>query len=609
MKSLSLRSVIVCALASLLVALIAHQNMIRRGLDSDQTKVGVPIAGYSSDINDNYLYFSLIKRGAAACRDPAGDNEIDASGNPLACTYVPAIVADHLLYQTVRLVAPSRSAALGILLIVQTGLLAFAALILIQQILHRKLGPFAALLLAGGVIFLSDAFSWSLRFGTIYTNLPYIWRFEANVVRLVSPTVYWTIGLLAITALLALMEKPGLWRYIIAGLLLLLSSASSIAVGANIGAGVGFAFVFIAVVQRRIDFALLFGGVMLFLGLVWQEWFFSQFYKTEFGSQLGHGSFLGIHFDRSYLILLIPILFGRMGTLAGNRQIFLKALLFAAMLMGAFNGSVELGDRLWLRGAAMIAFVLSIGWAGWLIISLGSIFNLHLRLKAGITGTIAIICLTIALVGASAWIRPYDSQRWYGFVERDRYEAINWIAANSGPGDTVASPNIDDTNLIEFYTDATAFVGLYGMNALSFEELLRRYFFVVDLLANNNDVLGSLEAAKQTDLTAFFDYIEQQPHVPYAYDKYQVVGFYELLVYHSYNAAVANLFATGQVAASFIERMELARTEAARRDYPIKYLLLRNSDQLRSPQNFREVFRNSQYTILAPERTERAVSQ
>lgn len=610
MSTGSLRFSILCAVAALVVALCAHQNMLRRGMASDATRVGVPIAGYSSDLNDNYLYFSLVKRGADACRSPADKEEADASGNPLACTYISAIVIDNLIYKAIRVFASDRAFALGALLILQTGLLAFAALLCLSTLLQRKFSLPAAIALAGIVIFFADSFSWSLLFGYVYDNLSYIWRYEANVVRLVSPTLYWTVGLCALVALLALMAKPSVLRYAVAGGLLILTSSSSIAVGATIGSGVGLAFLINSIRTRRIDYPLLFAGLALLTGLVWQELFFSRFYRTEFGSQLGHGTFTGLKFNWHFLPLMIPVLIGRIGSVDGRRQLFLKSMLFGAMWIGILNGSVELGDRLWLRGAAMIAFVLVIAWTLTMLIWLWQVigqgfFQTEWRMSgrgASVAKLAASLILVALLSVLSGQIRPYDPNKWYGVVERSRYDAIEWIAHHTQPGNIVASTNIDDTNLIEFYTDATAFVGLYGLNALPFDELIRRYIYVIDLLENADQIFGQLQTTRQADLTAFFDHIDGPARTLYDPDAFQRVGFYELLVYHSYNAAVPNLFASGTVAGSFVERLSRLRAELGNRTYQFNYIILRNTDRLKSPQDFREVYRNEKYTIYAPER-------
>lgn len=606
----SLRFFLVCVVATLVVALCVHQNMLRRGLASDATRVGVPIAGYSSDLNDNYLYFSLVKRGADACRSPADKEEIDPSGNPLACTYVTAIVIDHLIYKAIRVFASDRAAALGALLILQTGLLAFTAVLCLSKLLERRFNLPVATALAGTVIFLVDAFSWSLLFGYLYDNLPYIWRFEANVVRLVSPTLYWTLGLAAMAAVVALLEKPSVPRYSTAGALLLLTSSSSIAVGATIGSGLGLAFLITAARARRIDYPFLFGSLALLAGLIWQQLFFSRFYGTELGSQLGHGMFIGLKFNWHFLPLLIPILIGRIGPGDARRQLFLKSVLFGAMCIGILNGSVELGDRLWLRGAAMIAFVLVIAWATTMLIWLWQVIGQDLlriswreRAWQLIVVKLSASLILVAMLSAlSAHIRPYDPNKWYGVVQRERYDAIEWIANHTRPGDIVASANIDDTNLIEFYTDATAFVGLYGLNALPFDELVRRYLYVVDLLLDADQIFDGLATTSEADLKAFFDHINGPARTLYDQDAYQKVGFYELLVYHTYNAAVPYLFENGTVAANFVERLSLLRAEAANRTYQFSYLILRNTDRLKSPQEFREVYRNEKYAIYAPER-------
>lgn len=610
MSKVPLRFLLVCAVAALVVSLCVHQNMLRRVMASNAAHVGVPIAGYSSDLNDNYLYFSLVKRGVGACRNTADREEIDPSGNPLACTYLPAIVIDNLIYQTIRVFASDRVIALGLLLILQTGLLAFATLICLSRLTERKFNLPVAIALSGAVIFFVDAFSWSMLFGYLYDNLRYIWRFEANVVRLVSPTLYWTLGLSAIAAVLALLEKPSLLRYGLAGVLLLLTSASSIAVGATIGSGVGLAFLITTISKRRIDYPLLFVGLALLVGLFWQELFFSRFHRTELGSQLGHGTFIGLQFNWHFLLLIIPVLVGRIGPSYGTRQLFLKSVLFGAMWIGILNGSVELGDRLWLRGAAMIAFVLVIAWAltmsGWL-------WQMYRQLRLPTEGRqiggrfraiqpVAILILFATLSALSGSIRSYDANRWYGIVERQRYDALEWIARRTQPGDIVASSNIDDTSLIEFYTDATAFVGLYGLNALPFDELVTRYLYVVELLQDADQVFEGLVTTREADLTAFFDHIGGPARTLYDQDAFQRVGFYELLVYRSYNASVPHLFDGGTVAASFIQRLTRLRAEAAMRTYRIDYVIIRNTDRLKSPKDFFEAYRNEKYTIYAPER-------
>ncbi len=78
--------------------------------------------------------------------------------------------------------------------------------------------------------------------------------------------------------------------------------------------------------------------------------------------------------------------------------------------------------------------------------------------------------------------------------------------------------------------------------------------------------------------------------------------FYELLVYHSYNASVPDLFDSGTVSEIFVERLSRLRAEAAKRSYQFSYLILRDTDRLKSPQDFREVYRNEKYAIYAPER-------
>ncbi|MCZ4291904.1 hypothetical protein [Hoeflea alexandrii] len=611
------RSIVVYALAAMMIALIAHQNMLRRSVSSDETRVGVPIAGHSTDLNDNYLYFSLLKRGASACRSPADENEPDASGNPLACTYVAGLIVDHLIYEAIVLVAPNRAASLGGLMVVQTALLAFAALVALQQILHHRFGIASSLALAGLIIFVSDAFSWSLFSGTIYTNFEYIWRFEANVVRLVSPTLFWSFGLLAIASLLALLEKPTVARYLVAGALLALTSASSIAVGANIGAGVGLAFLLVLVWQRRIHFPLLAAALALLVGLAWQQLAFYRFYHTELGAQLGHGSFIGVNINWNFLVLLIPILIGRIGYKWGTREVLLKSILFGSMLIGLLSTSVTLGDRLWLRGATMIALVLCIAlcisaaaWV-WSIVgrALEKRFTASTRQRVWYWQIPASIVLIVGFIGLSEMNRPYDPQKWYGFLERDRYEAISWVAAHTKSGDVVASGNIDDTTLIDFYTDATAFVGLYGMTALPFDELMKRYFHVVDLIANNRDIIEPILNATKDQIAAFYDYLYGPMKTLYDQDAFQAVGFYQLLIYQNYNAAIPDLFASGQVAPDFVERIERVRQEGADRIYSYKYLLLRKTDLLKSPEDFTPVFQNSTYVVYAPERNDRAVSQ
>ncbi|MHB0954000.1 MAG: hypothetical protein ACYC10_19045 [Allorhizobium sp.] len=614
-RTITWRVLLIYAAAAMMVALITHQNMVRRGFASDAVRVGVPIAGNSSDFNDNYLYFSLLKRGSSACRDPADDHENDASGNALSCTYLPALIADHALYQAIRAVTPNHATALGLLMISQTALLAFAALVALGHILRRRFGFLSASALAGIVILLSDAFAWSLLFGRIYPNLQYIWRFEANTVRLVNPTLFWTFGLLAIASLLSLLDRTSVSRYLVVGVMLLLTATSSIAVGANLLAGVCFAVAIILVFRRRIHYPLLFAAIILTIGLAWQQIGFFHYYGTEMGAQLRHGRFIGLDVNLSFLVLLVPILLGRIGIAGANREIVLKSLLAGSMLLGVFNGSVELGDRLWLRGGAMIALVLSMAWLITYLSRIGrTLFQdtkpadwLLSRMNSRGWNTLASVSLIIALTAFSNAIRPFDPQRWYGFVERDKYEALSWIADHAKRSETVASGNIDDSTLLDFYTDATPFIGFYGTNSLTLHELMRRYFYVLDLLQDSDKIANLIVMAKQSDILTFYEFVDGPATTLYDYDLYQMIGFYELMVYHTYNAATPNLFESGRVDQAFVQLVERMREEAKGRKYDFRYLLLRSTDDLKEPERFQEVFRNAQYVVYSPERTDRAV--
>jgi hypothetical protein len=382
-----------------------------------------------------------------------------------------------------------------------------------------------------------------------------------------------------------------------------LCGLAGLAVSLTLAAGIGLFIAIELLKERRVNWSAVAILAALGLGLGVTLLQFRLFYATELGKELQHGHLSGIVVQRAPLMLVIPLLFGR-ASRSDPENLLVKCLLASAIIVAVFCESVELGFRLWFRGALAFAFLACTAWlitnAERIIMAFGGALKPPTQQSALFNGA-ALVLVVVMLVGATLYARPPRPDMARGYVDPEKYEVLTWLDSRVGRGGVVASTNIEDSFLIDAYTQATPFVPLYALSVLSQTSLVKRYFHVIDLLESGDAVAKSLRTVSPSQLTQFnADLVTDRWKKPYDYAGYQPLAFYHMLLYYPYNHATKDIFRDDSPTPQFLnwldETREGAKSEFAKFRYD--YLIVSQDEAIKRPDRFEVAFRNSRYLVL-----------
>ncbi|OGB20915.1 MAG: hypothetical protein A3I66_20165 [Burkholderiales bacterium RIFCSPLOWO2_02_FULL_57_36] len=593
------------ALAALIISVIFHSDMIRRMSVDTVEKIGMPLLGPRTDPGDNYHYYTYAKIGLPTCGISAGEAG-ESAGNTVACTYPGALLVSHALYRIAAVFAPSLRFEPAWTLILHTALLAFALLTCLASILGSRLRMGASLATGGALLFVVGNFALSFYFGYPYKYFQNIYAAEPDVIRIMNPTVFWSLGLLTLAALIHTIRSPSLTTRLAVVIGALLLGTASIAVAGTLLAGLALYLAIEWLAMKHLCRpALLCAGVLL-LALSGMIWMFKIYWATGTGKAFNHGQFTGLKVNMAFLWLLLPVAIWRISPNGGAPDRLLKALLVASMMVGMLCTSVELGDRLWSRGAVIFALVCCAAWL-WNLSKQVLMFGFRKLPDFRFAGSVsrvfnALLCIVAPLLLLAALLiyRPWNPDTWRGYMEHDKFEALVWLSERTTKADAIASPDINDSYVIPFYTRASALVPVFALTSVSFQEGLRRYFHVLSLLANSGEYMSRILAAEDKDIQTHFAFFSSDIKTQYEYHKFQQVGFYESLIYYPYNGLFKNVLTDPQKRKEFVALMLSFHKQGIERTYQFTYLLIRNDEPLKQPEQFDIVFRNGSYTILQP---------
>ena len=306
--------------------------------------------------------------------------------------------------------------------------------------------------------------------------------------------------------------------------------AAGLAVSACIALGCGLFVGADLLMKRRINWLVVGTSAGLAIGLAFSYWQLRQYYATDLGKVLQHGKTLDLSLNWAMLWLAVPIAFGKIVPDNPALNILTKCLLTAAGIIGLICNSFELGNRLWLRGSAAIAFLAC---AAWLltraerllrsfpnIVANVSMFFQQRAWSRVLTSIVVLMLLTVI----TATARPPQLDKARGFIDRDKLDVLNWLAAQTRPETRVASTSIEDSFLIEFYTGGAPFVPLYGLTILPRELQLHRYFSVLGLIREGDDVVERLSAVRKSTLDEYNLRLKDGFVTPPDHDAYEVAG-------------------------------------------------------------------------------------
>lgn len=566
-------------LAAVAVAVLLHADVLVRHFHASPDKVGLIISGPRTDIGDDYYYFTMLRHAperilapAVSRGDPDGGDHRNV--NAVSDAYAAALYVAHALYQVAASLTPTSRDALLLNSVLHTTALAFAFLIFLTTLLDGTLHTRWFLLLVltyVGLVFV-DAFGNSVYFAEYFYWNDDLLTYRSNPTRLLNPTLFWAAGLGAAAFIVRWLRESRTADFYGALALAGVTALFNVSVGATLVLTLGLAIGFELLVQRTLSLRLLLIALAAIAGLAWSYVQLKAYGATALGQELRHGEFLGLKPKWQFLFLLglIPLVWRALG----RERVFVSALVLAAMTVGMFCDSFHLGSRLWLRGAVIYAWAVTVFTVTWLAMAcLG-----YARRLAPICSKVVALPLKggvlVLMVAFVVQVQRPDVADWKGFVERDKWELLDWIDRNLPAGSVVASADIEDAFLLPIYTRAKPFYTMYGLTSRSRDEELRRYFYNMRLYGRDSQQLAAVLALGQPDLHRYHAHVMGTVSVPYRGDMADAAMFFELVFYHAYVRALSNAL-TDPVQHQELERLLRKRAdEAARSTYVIEYAIV-----------------------------------
>jgi hypothetical protein len=589
---------LVWLLCAVVVSVLLHSDAIIRHMHSSPEKVGVLLSGPRTDVGDNYYYFSMLKHaperifsGAVRQADPDGGDHRNV--NAVTDSYAAALYAGHILYRVAAVLTTTSRGAVLLTSILHTAVLAFCFVALLATLLggdFRQKRFLLLMLVYVGMVFV-DSFGNSAYFGRYYwaNNLL---TYYSNPTRLVNPTLFWAAGLAAAAFIVRWIREERLRDCIAAVALAGLAGLFSISVGATLVLALGLSIVFEALRARRICWHLL--GVMAATtaGLAWNYLQLRAYGATALGQDLRHGEFLGLVTKWHFLLLLglIPLVWRMLGT----ERAFVAALVVAVTIIGMFCESFHLGSRLWVRGAVIYAWAVTVFVAarfalGWFESRSGAIKG---------RAWWKVLAMTLLAVFVIQAQRP-DADAWKGFIERDKWELFEWMDAHLPDSSVVASADIEDAFLLPIYTRAKPLYSMYGVTNRTRDDELRRYFFNMRLYGRDRQLLSAALSVKQEDILEYLKHVMGEVRSPYRGAAADAIIFLELVVYHSYVRGLSHVF-TDPEQHQLLETLLRSRAdESSRLNYATDYAIVQSGHSI--PPSFAgwlTIYENSQYSVL-----------
>lgn len=606
---MSRRQVIIYPIAALLSALMLFSGMLVRLSVVDDHRAGVPAASSRTDPSDNYVYFSLLKQGTSACQRQTAPFVEPIQGNGLACTYIGGLLVGHTLWKLADAIAPSKRIAVSILLILNTTLLSLTFLWAVGAILGREFSLLAATAVAAATLYTLDNFAVSFYARQPYLHFADVLSLEPGFARLVNPSLFWALGLATVALLFSQMRRPTAIGFVVLFCVSLLSGLAGLAVSACIVMGCGLFTLWS--LARRMTFAwpAIVSAAGLAGGLLFALVSLRQFYGSDLGGGLKHGQFGGLVLNWAMLWLLLPLFFGKIVLEKADQNVLVKCLLFAAMVIGLVCESFELGARLWLRGASVVAFLVC---AGWLWVRMEVLLRAYTRPAMlyfsfgkypAAEKILAIILVFVLMPILAGMARPpgLDAARW--FVDRDKLDALVWLDARSNRMTRIASTSIEDSFLIDFYTKGAPYVPLYGMTVLPYNAPVERYLSIIKLIKEDDAKLARLGEVSRTALGKYSENVKAGFSSPPDHDIYESLAFYHMLLYYPYDSRATDVFHGDRPDEAFLKRLKEIKASASARPSAFAYLIVRTDEQLKDEAAFKPVYQNASYRILEPLRS------
>ena len=586
-------------LTALLLSAMFHQDLLTKHILTPENRVTAPLQSSSVQLGDHYYYYILSKKSYERLlvnlnlRD---DDTFQSQNSGLENVFAGALLTAGSVDTIAKLLPLPWNIEVTISLVLQTSLLFSFLLLLYKSVNSHRLVPVFELFIFGFVWAIA---SYGVIRGIYIGRISYIFTSNPfpgypDFLRTVNPQLGWAAGVLYLSVLYKYYSTDKASSYPLCIGMSLIISYFSVSIAATMLLGLGL-FGLIRLWQtKKLDHQLLIIGLCLFFSFCSVYYLMSEFRATEKGLSLNTGSFneLSLRWHFLYLAAFLPLIY----LLFDLKTKWLMISLFtSAFLVGFVCDSVELGSRIWLRGAGFIT--LSI-----LLLTVFKLFLLLIKaihLNTGNQKRIAVALTSLGCVYLIYWLAPIDEKDWHYNMSQTKADVITWITNNTEPKSLIASEDLQDAYYLPIYTSATPFVQLYDYSTYDHETLLTNYLLVMKALGKEPTLIEQIGSFDLNKRREHLKYVLSSNDQPQDYVAYQTYAFYAGLLYYPYTSEFKQIFSTNEEKAQFVDEIntKMQQLDVAQLQQ-VNYLIKVKSEKRVSIEGFETVYSNRDFEIL-----------
>jgi len=561
---------------AIFISLTLNQDRIIRPFYNDTYKHAVPISSSRTTLGDTYHYYiaanQSIKSGLIAKQNVNTPNNVLLGS--LAASGIINFLCTHLI----------QTSDLSVLLslILQTFLLVLAISYVIKNVGQFQInsifeiGFWTITTLVLSEFFLLNSFIGTFQYRPLLSFFP-------NILRPVNPQMGWSFGLLYFSLLFTFTSNKSFLQFICLSILSFLFFFFSPSLGLTMLLAMLLIGLVDLIKNRAINYYYLIFGVLLFLSFMLNYLELSYFQSSLKGAELGTGVMKGVVFKPHYFIFLL-LVFPIIKYYQGSQLIIIISILISSIFIGAFCESINLGSRLWIRGAGVFVWII--------FIANLSIFFRNFKFSNSIFAV-----GTIIISACSFFLLPHQFDNDYSYIKTDKWILLDWINKNVPADSIIMSDDLEFSFLLPIYTSTIPFVPLFSESDLSVKETVQKYFYTLeqyDLKDIIYDTLKNFNAKKNNDNIQLVFSGKQLP------DKDYILSvFYDYIIYYPYTKFSIDAFKSKDQTNKFMATLNQWSNEKYMGEKRVDYMIVAVNQNPKLEPNSKIVFNSNNYILYS----------
>ncbi len=562
---------------ALLISVFLNQDRIIRSFYNDTNKHAVPIASSRTFLGDDYYYYvaanDSLKLGLISKDKVYSTNNVLLGG--LATSGLINLLCQSLI--------SSSDIAVLVSIIFQTFLLVLATIYILKTIGRHEndgatlwFGFWAFITLILTEYFLLNSYAGSVHVRTLLSYYP-------NILRVVNPQMGWAFGLLYFASLFVFSVSNTLIRFLVLAFMSVVFSLFSLSLCLTMFLALTIFSMAYFFKNKRINYFYFSLALLLLISFLFNYLQLYDFQASPKGLEIGTGVIKGMVFKAHYfvfLLLIIPIAH----YYKDKQFLILTSVLISSIFIGAFCDTIHLGDRLWIRGAAIYVWVMCI-----ILISNW----VKGRLSNKILPATGILLLSIW----TFFLLPHQFNNDYGYVNSDKWVVLDWVNRNVPPDSVIMSEDLEFSFLLPIYTFSKAFVPLFGQSSISVEETVKRYYYTLDKYGSKDQLDRNLkdfniqESGQNLQMVISGKQLDDKKFVQNA--------FFTYLIYYPYTKFSKSAFSSKVQAEKFFSVLDKWSKEKYSAESQPDYIIIKPNQLSEFGLTNQVVFKTDKYLLLS----------